>query len=78
MSHTTRQILSERVQAELERSGLGKSRFALMLGISRMQLENILKCKTDAKLSTIDKIAAAVGCEPWELIKAEQEHTDAC
>ena len=69
MSASAQQILRERLQSELESSGLGKGRFALMLGISRPQLDKILAGTTDTKLSTVQKMANGLGVEVWELFR---------
>ena len=71
MSASAQQILSKRLQAEFKRSGLGKGRFALMLGLSRPQLNKILAGTSDARLSTIQRVANALGVEVWELFKEE-------
>ena len=73
MKPTAQQILRERVQAELDQSGLGKAKFALMVGISRPQLDHILAGSTNTKLATADKIARGLGVETWELLKPRQD-----
>lgn len=69
MSTSSQQILIEKVRAGLDESGLGKGRYALLLGITRQELDKILKGGANVKLETLDKIASGLGVEPWELIR---------
>ena len=71
MSAKAKQILAANLASIQKSMDLDDVRFALQLGISRAELSHIRNLKTDIKLSTIEKIASALGMEPWELLKPQ-------
>lgn len=68
-------ILAERLEAELKRREKGKGDLAGVLGISRPTLDAYLKGKKPPTLDTLDRIAIAIGKEPWQLIGPEAPPT---
>lgn len=58
-----------RIRHEME---LSQMEFAAECGISTEELSLIEREKTDPKLSTLQKMAAYIGCEVSELIKVEK------
>lgn len=69
MSANAQQILVQNIKAAQKDSGLGKGHFALLLGITRQELDKILDGHANVKLETLEKMAAGLGMEPWELLK---------
>lgn len=61
--------LGENVRAARTRAGLSKSRFCLMVGISRPVLDGIENGTQNVKLDTLKRLAAGLDVEPWELLK---------
>lgn len=71
MDMSTQEILAHNVRAARKRSGLSKSKFCLMLGISRPVLNAIEDAEQNIKLQTLDRLAVGIGVEPWELLKID-------
>ena len=63
------QRLARNVQALHDASGMKKSAFALMLGISRPQLDLIEQGRCNMKLLNLEKLADRLGVTAADLIK---------
>lgn len=63
------QRLARNVQVLHDASGLSKSAFALMLGISRPQLDLIEQGRCNLKLLNLEKLAERLGVTASELIR---------
>src|SRR5262249_61232200 len=51
-----------------ERRGLSLYRLAQLAGLSKQGVINLEEPGADPKLSTLDKLAEALGVKPWELL----------
>lgn len=69
MYTSIRHNLGENIRALRMASGLTKVDFALLLGISRVELDLIESGRSNVKLTTLSKLAVSLDKEPWELIK---------
>lgn len=69
MNERIEQTLGRNIRAERRRLGLTKTDFCLQAGISRVLLDLVEENRSNLKLSTLEKIAHALGKEPWELLK---------
>lgn len=65
--------LSENLKNIRKELQLNQFEFASECGISKEELSLLEREKTDPKLSTIQKIAAYVGCETKELLTIERK-----
>ena len=62
------------IKEALKKRGLKQNDLAEMLGINRVSLSRLLSDKNDMRMSTIKKIADAIGCDVAEFFKpAETE-----
>ena len=61
----------------LKQRGLTQNELADRLGINRVSLSRLLSDKNDMRISTIKKIADAIGCDVTEFFAPEEkeEHT---
>lgn len=59
----------------LEKYGLTQTDLANRLGINRVSVSRLLSDKNDLRFSTIEKIAAAIGCEVTELFTNSKRPT---
>jgi len=66
-------ILSENLKRIRKIMDISQIEFAAECGISTETLSLIERERTDPKLSTIQKIAAYVGCEVTELLTKHEE-----
>ena len=57
----------------LKQRGLTQNELAERLGINRVSLSRILSNKNDMRLSTIRKIADAIGCDVAEFFAPEEK-----
>ena len=55
-----------KIKEALKKRGLKQNDLADMLGINRVSLSRLLSDKNDMRLSTIKKIADAIGCDVSE------------
>ena len=64
------------IKEALKKRGLTQNELAERLGINRVSLSRLLSDKNDMRISTIKKIADAIGCDVAELFKPEvtEEH----
>lgn len=69
MSEHIQQQLGKNIAAIRKALGINKVEFALQLGISRVELDLIEDGRSNVKLTTLSKLAANLGKEPWELLK---------
>lgn len=69
MDTETQQRLARNVREARERAGLSKSRFCLMIGLSRPVLDAVEQGSQNVKLETLQKIAEGLDVEPWKLLK---------
>lgn len=69
MDASTKYILGRNVRAMRTRLGLTKTRLCLMAGISRPLLDTIERGEGNITISTLSRIAEALGVEPWALIR---------
>lgn len=63
-------LLTERLRAVLKPRGQGV-KFSRDYGFSRSQVQLWMKEPINPTLETLDRIAAALGQEPWELLRPE-------
>ena len=65
------------IKEALKQRGLTQNELADRLGINRVSLSRILSNKNDMRVSTITKIADAIGCDVTEFFTpaATEEHT---
>ena len=76
-----REIVSANLLALRKQRGLTQNELADRLGINRVSLSRILSNKNDIRVSTITKIADAIGCDVAEFFKPEEpanNHTITC
>lgn len=57
----------------LEKYGVNQIELAKRLGINRVSVSRLLSETNDLRLSTLKKIADAIGCNVVELIESENE-----
>ena len=64
------------IKETLKQRGLTQNELADRLGINRVSLSRLLSDKNDMRMSTIKKIADAIGCDVTEFFKPEatEEH----
>ena len=64
------------IKDALKQRGLKQNDLAKMLGINRVSLSRLLSDKNDMRLSTIKKIADAIGCDVTEFFTpaATEDH----
>ena len=64
------------IKEALKQRGLKQNDLAERLGINRVSLSRLLSDKNDMRISTIKKIADAIGCDVAEFFKPEvtEEH----
>ena len=64
------------IKETLKQRGLKQNDLADRLGINRVSLSRLLSDKNDMRISTIKKIADAIGCDVSEFFKPEvtEEH----
>lgn len=58
------------IESLLQERGLKKSELAKMMGVNRQNINSLLNNPT---LTTIEKIANALGVETWELFKSKED-----
>ena len=61
-----------KIKEALKKRGLKQNDLADMLGINRVSLSRLLSDKNDMRLSTIKKIADAIGCDVAEFFTPEE------
>ena len=69
------------IKETLKQRGLKQNDLAERLGINRVSLSRLLSDKNDMRLSTIKKIADAIGCDVSEFFKpaeTEEHNTITC
>ena len=66
------------IKETLKKRGLKQNDLAARLGINRVSLSRLLSDKNDMRVSTIKKIAEAIGCDVAEFFTpaATEEHND--
>lgn len=69
MNESSQHTLGRNICAIHKDLGLSKVDFSLQLGISRVTLDLIEQGRDNLKLSTLDRLAFALGKEPWELLR---------
>ena len=62
-----------RFKETLEKYGITQMELADRLGINRVSVSRLLSEKNDIRLSTIEKIAKAIGCNISELVFTDSE-----
>ena len=60
------------IKEALKKRGLKKIELADRLGINRVSLSRLLSDKNDMRISTIKKIADAIGCDVSEFFAPEE------
>ncbi len=60
-----------RFKETLEKYGITQMELADRLGINRVSVSRLLSEKNDIRLSTIEKIAKAIGCNVSELVSTD-------
>jgi len=68
MPNSTENGFRERLQALLDRRGWRQKDLADAMGITQQALYSIIS-KGNPKMTTIDRIAEALGCRPRELMR---------
>ena len=69
------------IKETLKQRGLTQNELAERLGINRVSLSRLLSDKNDMRVSTIKKIADAIGCDVAELFspaETEDNNTITC
>ena len=69
------------IKETLKQRGLKQTELAERLGINRVSLSRLLSDKNDMRISTIKKIADAIGCDVAEFFspaEAEEHTTITC
>ena len=61
------------IKETLKQRGLTQNELADRLGINRVSLSRILSNKNDMRVSTITKIADAIGCDVTEFFTPEEK-----
>lgn len=69
MNESSQHTLGRNICAIRKDLGLSEVDFSLQLGISRVTLDLIEQGRDNLKLSTLDRLAFALGKEPWELLR---------
>lgn len=71
------EILVENIRRFLKKNGLGQSDFASAIGSSESWVSRLLNSgNVNVELSTLVKIASALGVKPHELLQDSQSETD--
>lgn len=65
-----------RFKETLEKYGITQMELADRLGINRVSVSRLLSEKNDIRLSTIEKIAKAIGCKVGDFFEDEMSGTD--
>lgn len=65
-----------RFKETLEKYGITQMELADRLGINRVSVSRLLSEKNDIRLSTIEKIAKAIGCKVGDFFADEMSGTD--
>lgn len=65
-----------RFKETLEKCGITQMELADRLGINRVSVSRLLSEKNDIRLSTIEKIAKAIGCKVGDFFEDEMSGTD--
>ena len=60
------------IKEALKQRGLKQNDLADRLGINRVSLSRLLSDKNDMRISTIKKIADAIGCDVYEFFAPEE------
>lgn len=68
MTKTPQQILGGNVNRLRREAGLRKTEFCLMADISRPLLDGVEGGRSNITIRTLERIAAALGLEAWELL----------
>ena len=61
------------IKEALKKRGLKQNELADMLGINRVSLSRLLSDKNDMRISTMKKIADAIGCDVAEFFTPEEK-----
>ena len=61
------------IKETLKQSGLTQNELAERLGINRVSLSRLLSDKNDMRISTIKKIADAIGCDVTEFFTPDEK-----
>ena len=64
------------IKETLKKRGLKQNELADRMGINRVSLSRILSNKNDMRVSTITKIADAIGCDVAEFFKPEEKENN--
>ena len=70
---TYRQALAQRIQSLRHQIGIGQEDFADRALIHRTHVGMLENAKIDPKLSTLLRVAEALGISVWELLNLEQD-----
>ncbi len=65
----TRNTLADNLRAAAEKAGIGINALADVAGVSSSQTYDVLNCSTGASVDFIDQVAAALGVEPFMLLR---------
>ncbi len=72
MDKISRRILADNITRMISRDGgpvRGKvSKWAKDNGLQQKQIDRLIKKEVSATVDTLDEIAAAIGCQPWQLL----------
>ena len=66
------------IKETLKQRGLTQNELAERLGINRVSLCRLLSDKNDMRISTIKKIADAIGCDVSEFFTPAEHNTITC
>lgn len=71
----SRAVLAFNLRLLRQTQGLSQEALADLAGLHRTYVSSVERCERNATLDTIDKLSAALGIEPCELIKVSNETT---
>jgi transcriptional regulator with XRE-family HTH domain len=55
--------------------GLSQEALADLAGLHRTYISSVERCERNATIDTIDRLSSALGIEPYELLKGNDEST---
>lgn len=64
----TDEVLARNLRALMTKGGLVESALAQKSNVSQKAINNVLNCRTTAKIETVELLAKAFGMEGWQLL----------
>lgn len=69
----SRAILAYNLRSLRHTQGLSQEALADLAGLHRTYVSSVERCERNATLDTLDKLSTALGIEPYELLKGNNE-----